>query len=287
MVTIFPPDPVLQPFIECYNVISHYFESPADATISARGVPLILFPFNSPPYTTLKHGELGSSYTKTNVYDPLILTAADTYNYCTYQGDVRFVMVILKPTGAYHFLRSSVSGLSNWGYTLSETGIYKYFDELQDRLWNLNRSEEAVLLIEQFLIKYIEKNAKIGVGDFSPVMNYMFSNPTKLSVKEIALKFKCSERWIERMCASQTGLSPKKWIRLIRFRSVVNYWLKTPQTSWMEIVVRFNYHDQSHLIKDFRDFTGNSPVMHFDTNNFSEIMLKQNKAGISRLIRND
>jgi len=52
----------------------------------------------------------------------------------------------------------------------------------------------------------------------------------------------------------------------------------------MEMVARFQYNDQSHLIKDFHDFTGSSPVRHFAQYGYAETLLKQNEAGLSTLI---
>lgn len=284
MVSIYAPNAVLAPFVECYNVLSGHFESRTHSIVSARGVPMLMFPFNKPSLSSFKHGAEGSSYAKPILDEPALLTCSNTFGDCSFEGDINFVMVLLKTTGAYHFLQSSVKGISNTAYTFDHLGLYRYFEPLQDQLWSIQQPAEAVRLIQQYLTKYLEQKSKIGPGDFSPVMQYMLRHPATLQVGDIARKFKCSERWIEKQCAIQTGLPPKSWLRLIRFRSAANYWLRRPDASWMELVANFQYNDQSHLIKDFHEFTGNSPVHHFAQHGHSETMLKQHEAGLSGLI---
>jgi AraC-like DNA-binding protein len=284
MVRIYFPNMVLAPFVECFNVMSHFFEAKAQVTVSARGIPMLMFPFKNPPITSIVQDVTGSTYPKPVVDGPSLLTCANVIGKCSFEKEVNFVMVMLKTTGAYHFLQSSVKDISNRVYLLSDLGLNPYFDELQDRLWYIQKPEAAVQLIQQFLTKYLIQKARIGGGDFAPVMNYMLRNPATIQVSDIARKFKCSERWIEKQCALQTSLSPKSWLRLIRFRAATNYWLSHPQSNWMEIVVRFGYNDQSHLIKDFHDFAGGSPTQRLANNGHAETMLKQNEAGLSGLI---
>ncbi|MDX2135770.1 MAG: AraC family transcriptional regulator [Saprospiraceae bacterium] len=193
-------------------------------------------------------------------------------------------MVMLKTTGAYHFMRSSVQGLANCSLTLDSLGLNPYFTELQDRLWSVSTPDQAVALIQQHLYRYFDQKTKIGPGDFTPVLNFMLRHPAGLTVQALGKKFRCSDRWIEKQCVIQTGLSPKSWIRLIRFRAAANFWLKHPNTSWMALVARFGYTDQSHLIRDFREFTGNPPTFHFAQYGEMELDFKQHQAGLSSLL---
>ena len=174
--------------------------------------------------------------------------------------------------------------MANTVYTLESTGVRGKFDELQDRLWSVQQPTEAVHWIQVYLTKYFDQKARVGVGDFSPVMHHMLRFPAALTVGDLARKFKCSERWIEKQCAIQTGLPPKSWLRLIRYRAAANYWLRHPEVPWMGIVAKFNYTDQSHLIRDFRAFAGNPPVAHFVQYGRTETMLKQDEAGLSGLL---
>lgn len=64
---------------------------------------------------------------------------------------------------------------------------------------------------------------------------------------------------IERRFKEETGLPPKQYLTLKRFKSVVANLIASGSTDWMDYVVRFGYHDQSHFIKEIRKYSGMSP----------------------------
>ncbi len=284
MVKAFFPDATLAPFVSGFLAADGQFDKEAQMVFGARGVPMLVFPYCQPSRTTYKYGISGSGYLKPQMDEPALLTPAHEFAQVSFSGPIHFVMVMLKTTGAYHFMRSKVQGLAHQSLTLDTLGLNSYFSELQDRLWAVGKPGQAVVLIQEYLCRYFCQKVRIGPGDFAPVMNYMLRHPGGLSVQDLSKKFRCSERWIEKQCAVQTGLSPKSWLRLIRFRAASNYWLKRPNASWMELVARFNYTDQSHLIRDFRDFTGSPPANHFAQYSGIEVGFKQHEAGLSRLL---
>jgi AraC-like DNA-binding protein len=86
-------------------------------------------------------------------------------------------------------------------------------------------------------------------------------NPMVNPVKVIAGKYDVSERAIQLRFKKYAGYSPKELIRFLRFKQVVAYLLDHPaaKVNWFDMIVQFGYHDQSHLIKDFRYYTGITP----------------------------
>jgi AraC-like DNA-binding protein len=287
MVHLFNPNPPLSKYVENFLAMSFHFEQEVQQLVSARGVPMLVFPFNSPPKTSLKHGFTGHAYPHETMWEPALLGTNSEFTVCKFEGNVNFVMVMLKPTGAYHFLRDGIKELSNAVATFQELQVEKYFSELQGRLWGIRQPAEVVHMIQLHLCRYFELKNREDVGDFSPVLAYMMRNPSKLTVHSLSKKFKCTERWIEKQCALQTGLSPKSWLRTIRHRAAANYWINNPHASWMEIVARFDYTDQSHLIRDFRHFSGNPPAQHFSMYREAEVGLQQHKVGLSSMIEAD
>ncbi|MEL6704469.1 MAG: helix-turn-helix domain-containing protein [Bacteroidota bacterium] len=58
------------------------------------------------------------------------------------------------------------------------------------------------------------------------------------------------------------GLPPKRYLRRHRFRHVLDALPSRADLppDWLDFVARFGYHDQSHLIRDVRHFTGLTPT---------------------------
>ena len=55
------------------------------------------------------------------------------------------------------------------------------------------------------------------------------------------------------------GLAPKRYARVQRFRRLLAALSATPRPAWAQLAIEHGYFDQSHLIRDFREFAGVSP----------------------------
>ena len=70
-----------------------------------------------------------------------------------------------------------------------------------------------------------------------------------------------SARQFRRRCREESGVSPKQLARILRFRRACA--LASRGESWLKVAVEAGYFDQAHLIRDFREFTGSTPVSDF------------------------
>jgi AraC-like DNA-binding protein len=264
MFNYFPAPASLQPYVYCYLAIDGHFPTLLLSHFSARGTGMVVFPFGRPSATKFGNSHPQSSWDRPLLDRPLLLNCNDVYNEADFQGDIKFVMVHLRPTAPYHFLRQSLKGKANRLASLSDLGLLASFASVQEQLWTATTCQEAVALIEDGLISFTQKLPPKSNLDVSPVIDHIARNPIGLTVEQLAKKFNCSERWIALLFAEQTGLSPKAWQRLTRFRLAVRYKMLKPKASMLELVTEFQYTDQSHLIRDFKQFTGYSPLKFFD-----------------------
>jgi AraC-like DNA-binding protein len=70
-----------------------------------------------------------------------------------------------------------------------------------------------------------------------------------------------SPRQFRRRCVEESGLTPKHLCRVLRFRRACT--LARPPVDWAAIAADAGYFDQSHLIRDFHEFTGATPMSVF------------------------
>lgn len=68
----------------------------------------------------------------------------------------------------------------------------------------------------------------------------------------------CDARRIQRRFAAHIGLSAKRFARIVRFRRVVKA-LSGGQTDWAAVAVDCGYSDQPHLIREFKELSGQTP----------------------------
>jgi AraC-like DNA-binding protein len=71
-----------------------------------------------------------------------------------------------------------------------------------------------------------------------------------------------SPRQFRRRCLEESGLTPKHLCRILRFRRALHLGSRHKR-DWAGIAAETGYFDQAHLIRDFREFTGQTPMSVF------------------------
>lgn len=72
-----------------------------------------------------------------------------------------------------------------------------------------------------------------------------------------------SPRQFRRRCLEESGLTPKRLCRVLRFRHACRMAGAGARLSWSDIALEAEYFDQAHLIRDFNQFTGQTPMAVF------------------------
>jgi AraC-like DNA-binding protein len=73
------------------------------------------------------------------------------------------------------------------------------------------------------------------------------------------------------------GLAPKTLGRILRFQHVFKA-QQDDAANWAEIAVACGYFDQSHLIRDFRQFTGECPsALNVSHDSLTELFMRKNR----------
>lgn len=65
---------------------------------------------------------------------------------------------------------------------------------------------------------------------------------------------------LQRKFDLHVGLSAKLYARMVRFEAVMEAIRQNPKVDWFDLIARFDFHDQSHLIKEFKQFAGETPT---------------------------
>jgi AraC-like DNA-binding protein len=81
----------------------------------------------------------------------------------------------------------------------------------------------------------------------------------QLSVVDLAEVAGLGDRQLRRACYKHSGLSPKQLARILRFRHAVSR-LKDAAADGAGLAVDCGYYDQAHMIRDFRELAGCSPM---------------------------
>jgi AraC-like DNA-binding protein len=80
------------------------------------------------------------------------------------------------------------------------------------------------------------------------------------SVATLAAEAEVSHKKFIRIFTDEVGFTPKLYLRVARFQRVLAHIHRAPDVDWGDAVERGGYFDQSHFIRDFRQFSGLTPT---------------------------
>jgi AraC-like DNA-binding protein len=80
-----------------------------------------------------------------------------------------------------------------------------------------------------------------------------------LRIDDLAARVGARARTIERAFDECVGLAPKTLARIVRFRRALALLERPARPSFAATAIDCGYADQSHLVRDFREFTGEPP----------------------------
>ncbi|QGZ65767.1 helix-turn-helix domain-containing protein [Paraburkholderia acidisoli] len=79
------------------------------------------------------------------------------------------------------------------------------------------------------------------------------------NVSAVAAELNISARHLRRVFLDTTGMSPKRFARLMRFSRAADLARDNSRRTWASIAAAAGYYDQAHLIEDFHAFAGTTP----------------------------
>ncbi|KPJ96415.1 MAG: hypothetical protein AMJ53_00755 [Gammaproteobacteria bacterium SG8_11] len=134
--------------------------------------------------------------------------------------------------------------------------------------------DEKVKQIENWFVEYIStRNLEPSKG--RKAVELIIEYKGRLELKEVLNKIGISERSLERYFKIHIGLSPKFYIRIIRF-SYIFQLVQEDNIDWADVVFQAGFYDQSHFIKNFKEFTGEDPTKYkFSEGNMANLFLKK------------
>ena len=130
---------------------------------------------------------------------------------------------------------------------------------LCEQMYESSGTGEMIWMLERFLTKKLRQRERKDRNLALEKALELMGDPRYHSLKEIQEQTYISKKTLERYFLEQVGLSPKRYARICRFNIVKNLFDQDPSLDWQEIVFSAGYYDQSHFIKEFKEFSGKTP----------------------------
>lgn len=139
---------------------------------------------------------------------------------------------------------------------------------LYQQLLNATDIQQMACFADRFLLSFLSRHKKTDLvhDGITAVSKELYNTTALLSVSQYAYKANMSVRNFERKFTEQAGVSPKFYIRLVRFNEAVKKKIMYPAKTWISIAHECGYYDQMHMIKDFKQFAASNPTNFFNYN---------------------
>jgi AraC-like DNA-binding protein len=166
--------------------------------------------------------------------------------------------VRLRPAGVAAFLRDSPAHVAGLVVEL-EAILGPGVERLRDQILGSGDLRRRVLLLAAAVARHME-----GAPGLSPAVRFtlaaLHASQGNVPIWELVRATGFSHRWVTERFRSEVGMSPKAYGRLVRFETAFERLASLRAVRWAELALDSGYYDQAHLIREFRQLAGASPV---------------------------
>lgn len=250
--TILPKNPILQKYVKYYWVM---------VGDEPTGTSLLL-----PPITDFDmvfsfganvDWEIDRSWF--SLSDSFVCGARMKPVYIQAKGKVHYLSVTFHPCAIYPFIGIPMSELCGEPAEINLLPC-THFHNSTELIWNQPEIDEKVMMVEQILFERLLKAKEVDNRSLEWVVKAIKQSEGRISVQSLCEKSGIGSRKLERDFSKWIGISPKQFIRVERFNLVFSR-IASPgfDEDWFGLVLQYGYHDQSHLIHDFKSMMEQTP----------------------------
>ncbi|UWZ82133.1 helix-turn-helix transcriptional regulator [Occallatibacter riparius] len=158
--------------------------------------------------------------------------------------------VQFRPGGAGHFLASPASEACNHVVNLDAIWIAT---SMREQLLDAPTPQARFDVLENLLLRHLDDS-------FDPAIAWAIGALERgMRVAKVAARLGMLPRKFERRFTNRVGLTPKRYARVRRLQGVLKSIRTSAPPDWSMLAAKHGYHDQSHLVHDFRELADITP----------------------------
>lgn len=253
-------NPILKQFINFFWSIDC-----ADVNLNHEILPLknidLVFNLSS---TTLVEKK-GSGEKMANIY---FHGLSDSYKFKSLKssGELKIIGVSFKPFGLYPFINIPMKQFR--GLSIDFELINKSFtEEIYDKIKNVSTITQRLNLIESGLLSIIDCKYALPTKT-KELIRCFDSNNFPENIEQFCKDNGIHKRQLERIFSKHVGVSPKSYIKLVRYQYSLNHIIFGNYNYLSDIAYDNGYFDQMHFVRDFKQFTGIPPSAFLKKENY-------------------
>jgi AraC-like DNA-binding protein len=179
----------------------------------------------------------------------------DRYKLFKNPDEIGTILVYFTETGLAHFSTSPANELFNQSISLDNIFDRDKIQETEEKIRLAQTQKQRILIVERFFLSQLKdiQSDKIIIE----AVKLIYQSKGTIKITELNKKLFISQSPLEKRFRKLVGTTPKKFASIVRFNTVLN--TMNDSKSLTEICYENNFFDQAHFIKDFKQYTGDSP----------------------------
>lgn len=179
----------------------------------------------------------------------------------TYAETVHMLGIRFLPCGLFRFMKLPLHELTNW--RISTSDLPSIFDDsLAERLCEEKCLKDRIAWVENYLFQFLREEDMVDKQIVYAVRSINAAHGN-LSLSSLANEVCISQRHLERKFKMNTGFTPKEYSRIIKFRHAIGLLQSATVDSLLSTAVEAGYYDASHLSKEIKALSGQTPGAFF------------------------
>ncbi|GJQ61896.1 MAG: transcriptional regulator [Melioribacteraceae bacterium] len=218
--------------------------------IYADGYPGIMFQQSEDDFYILPKGKkLSELFLFGQTINPFTLNTT---------GKVKFIVVQLYPFASKYLLNIDPKELNDDCFDLLDL-TNPDTENYRQRLINAPNMKKRAEIIYQLIADLINVNKVPQDDQIQVAIEYILKRKGQIKIQNLTEELYITERTFQRKFISQVGLTPQQFSKIVQFQSSLHSLNESKFKKLTEISHESGFSDQSHFIKTFKRYTGQTP----------------------------
>lgn len=245
----------LLPLAELTPFIKHYLFLERN---EAAFTKLRLFSDANPGMVFTLHGSLSTNFPSIALPNAFLYGQIHGFKDIYSAGQMHIIIVVFHPYGLHHFLGIPAHELQDQIISLQEVWGSQAV-ELHEQLADTETIPARYHLLNHFFARFLWTLSTPSQPLIEASVRFILKNKGLVSAGQLVRFTGYTERHLERKFAECIGLTPKKFGTIVRLHTSLRQ-IRTSCEHLTAIAYDRGYADQSHLNKDFKKYTGLTPL---------------------------
>lgn len=253
---IIPNNPILKKMINFYWVL----KSKKDIVIHGKLIPMNNVDLIINLSTPIKYKCKAKERTFKNSH---FIGIHDNHIVVEQNGILDVLGISFYPLGFYPLIKEPLSKFANNIVTIDQ--IIPAFKNIAEHMAEIESSQQRIAIIEELLLNNIDFDL-LPDRSYDTLIKDFLSHGDTLNIKDYCKNHFHNQRTVERFFKKHIGITPKAFLMNTKFQKSIKRLRANKLDSLAQIGYEFNYYDQTHFIKSFKSFMGNTPAKQLKEN---------------------